>query len=217
MSSRRAYRILQQFVLISGFSIFSGCEPSKPDGAGGPASPEPAATRSVEATAGGQSGGGQNDTGTVASKSGTLVEATAPARVRLPSGVSYEVLRVGSGNPVADGARIQIHCRGWVADNALERRVFMDTRRGGIPATYQLSPDPLASRTLPQTPASDPDGPLPSLVVGLHEGLLGMKKGEWRRIEVPSALGYGLDGFPALIPRRADLHFEVELVDFSAN
>ena len=228
MGSRATYVILLRFLLISGFSIFSGCEPAQdpvPEGA------EPLAngTEGGKATTVEQARTGASDaSGTKASKTETALSvaptassppptSAEPPTVRLPSGVSFTVLRAGTGEPVTDNASIQIHCRAWITNNAQERRIVMDTRRGGIPATYRLSQDPLAARARPQTLLSGSGGPAASLVPGVYEAIRGMKKGEWRRVFVPSALAYGKGGYPAVIPRRADLHLEVELVNFAAD
>jgi FKBP-type peptidyl-prolyl cis-trans isomerase len=40
-----------------------------------------------------------------------------------------------------------------------------------------------------------------------------MKKGEKRRLEIPSYMGYGEYGAGSIIPANAGLIFEVELVD----
>lgn len=50
------------------------------------------------------------------------------------------------------------------------------------------------------------------VIKGWDEGVKGMLKGEQRRLLVPSKLGYGASGCPPVIPPRADLVFEVELL-----
>ncbi|KAL6049348.1 Peptidyl-prolyl cis-trans isomerase FKBP14 [Balamuthia mandrillaris] len=53
-----------------------------------------------------------------------------------------------------------------------------------------------------------------AVIEGWEQGLLGMCKGERRRLTIPPHLGYGDAGFPPVIPPKATLHFAVELVDF---
>jgi hypothetical protein len=45
----------------------------------------------------------------------------------------------------------------------------------------------------------------PNLIAGLRKGLVGIRAGETRRVEVPWAKGYGDAGRPPVIPPREDL------------
>lgn len=45
----------------------------------------------------------------------------------------------------------------------------------------------------------------PNLIEGLREGLVGIRAGETRRIEIPWNKGYGETGRPPVIPSREDL------------
>lgn len=55
--------------------------------------------------------------------------------------------------------------------------------------------------------------PLARLVQGWQEGVPGMKVGGKRKLYVPYKLGYGEQGFPPEIPPKADLIFEIELLE----
>jgi len=55
------------------------------------------------------------------------------------------------------------------------------------------------------------------LIDGWDEALQKLHKGEKWLLIVPPEMAYGSRGKPPLIPRRATLVFEMELVDFSAN
>jgi len=51
------------------------------------------------------------------------------------------------------------------------------------------------------------------LVFGLDTGILSMCKGEKRRMVIPPLLGYGDKGLTDIVPPRATLFFDVELLE----
>jgi hypothetical protein len=93
----------------------------------------------------------------------------------------------GSGSPVATGDTIGVFYTGWLAANGTK----FDSRRSPAgPATFALS----------------------GLIQGWQQGVPGMKPGGIRRLFVPAALGYGVNGSPPNIPGNADLVFEIKLI-----
>lgn len=108
-----------------------------------------------------------------------------------PFGEGIKILEIkeGSGDPVKDGDRIEVHYRGWLKDN---QKLFDDSYERG---------QPLAVRT------GNGD-----LIRGFDMGLVGLKEGGIRRIFIPGRLGYGSAGSGRDIPPNSDLVFQVELV-----
>jgi FKBP-type peptidyl-prolyl cis-trans isomerase len=54
------------------------------------------------------------------------------------------------------------------------------------------------------------------LIPGFTQGVIGMRKGERRRVVIPPDLAYGSEGRPPRIPRHSTLVFELELLDLGA-
>lgn len=113
--------------------------------------------------------------------------AAAGSPVELPSGVRYVDLEPGDGATAGRGRQLTLHYRLTLVDGS----VVADTRRSRGPLTLRLGGG--------------------QVVRGLEEGLLGMRAGGRRRMEVPAALGYGSRALPR-IPPDSDLVFVVELL-----
>ena len=105
-----------------------------------------------------------------------------------PSGLIIEEINPGIGEVTKVGDTVQVHYTGW-----LENGDEFDSSTGGSPLEFTLG----AGRVIP----------------GWEEGILGMQKGERRRLIIPPNLAYSTAGFGDVIPPNATLTFEVELVE----
>jgi peptidylprolyl isomerase len=101
---------------------------------------------------------------------------------RTPSGLSYQVLKPGSGaRHPAELSNVTVHYSGWTADGAM----FDSSIATGKPATFSLG------RVIP----------------GWTEGLQLMVEGEKTRFWIPESLAYKGQG-----PVFGDLVFDIELI-----
>jgi FKBP-type peptidyl-prolyl cis-trans isomerase FkpA len=105
-------------------------------------------------------------------------------------------LQVGTGREAQKGKRLSVHYTGWLYDPAqpdMKGRMFDSSRDRG-PFDFVLG----AGQVIP----------------GWDQGFDGMKVGGRRRLIIPSALAYGVDGAGGgIIPPNATLIFEMELLD----
>lgn len=114
--------------------------------------------------------------------------AVPQAPVKLPDGLTYQVLAPGSGDEVKAKDKITVHYVGTLQDGTK----FDSSRDRDRPFAFWIG-----------------EG---QVIKGWDEGLLGMREGELRKLVVPPALGYGSTPKPK-IPANSTLVFEVELID----
>ena len=105
------------------------------------------------------------------------------------SGLKYGDIRVGCGAPVQTGQRVSIQYTGWLASGT----VFDTSRQPGRTAfTFLLGGN--------------------QVIPGLEDGLRGMRVGGHRRLVLPPSLAYGFAGRPPVIPPKATLTIDVEVL-----
>ena len=112
-----------------------------------------------------------------------------PNTVKTPSGLQYVVLKKGDGKGCPKyGQTVTVHYTGTLLDG----RMFDSSVHRGQPASFQIG----------------------QVIDGWNEALQTMSKGEKRTLIIPPELGYGVHGYPGIIPPNSYLIFDVELLDF---
>ena len=112
-----------------------------------------------------------------------------PGAIKTPSGLKYVVLKEGSGDKSRKyGQNVTVHYQGTF----LNGKIFDSSILRGEPATFKIG----------------------QVIEGWNEALQTMKKGEKRTLIIPYQLGYGIHGYPGVIPPKSTLIFDVELLDF---
>jgi FKBP-type peptidyl-prolyl cis-trans isomerase len=101
--------------------------------------------------------------------------------------LSVEILEEGSGKEAKAGDRLSVHYTGTLRDGTQ----FDSSYDRGEPYTFVLG--------------------IGEVINGWDQGVIGMKIGEKRKLEIPSSLGYGSNG-SGIIPPNAGLIFEIELL-----
>jgi len=105
--------------------------------------------------------------------------------------LKIEVLQEGTGEEAKNGDNVSVHYVGTLQDGTK----FDSSIDRGTPFSFDLGAG--------------------KVIKGWDLGVSGMKIGEKRKLTIPSDLAYGDDGIPNVIPPKATLIFEVELLDIN--
>ena len=97
-------------------------------------------------------------------------------------------VKVGDGDKAIGGMDVTVHYTGWLTNG----KKFDSSVDRGEPFTFRLAGH--------------------QVIKGWDEGVVGMKVGGKRRLEIPPDLGYGSRGAGGAIPPNATLIFDVELL-----
>lgn len=97
-------------------------------------------------------------------------------------------LVVGTGAEVTAESSLVVNYTGALVSNGV---IFESSLDSGQPASFALA----------------------EVIQGWQQGVPGMKAGGTRRLVIPYALAYGEIGSPPTIPAKADLVFDIELID----
>ncbi|MES2430070.1 MAG: FKBP-type peptidyl-prolyl cis-trans isomerase [Bacteroidota bacterium] len=114
--------------------------------------------------------------------------ATKENIVSLPSGLQYEVLKIGEGLKPSLNNTVTCHYHGTVINGT----IFDSSVQRGTPASF----------------------PLNAVIKGWVEGLQLMPQGSKWRFFIPPHLGYGERQVSSVIGPNSTLIFDVELISF---
>ena len=116
-------------------------------------------------------------------------------RTITPSGLAYKIITPASDDAQKPqkGKIVTVHYTGWLNENDAPSSKFDSSVDRNQPFTFPLG--------------------IGMVIQGWDEAVADMKKGEKRRVYIPSSLGYGAHGAGAVIPPHADLIFDIELLD----
>lgn len=106
-------------------------------------------------------------------------------------GMKVEILKEGTGEGAKSGDNIVVNYVGTLTDGTK----FDSSIDRNQPFPYTLGQN--------------------MVIKGWELGLLGMKVGEKRRLTIPPELAYGSEGRPPVIPPKATLIFEIDMLEIN--
>jgi len=104
------------------------------------------------------------------------------------SGLKFEDTAMGDGTVASKGQTVSVHYTGWLENGTK----FDSSKDRDEPFEFKLGAG--------------------QVIRGWDEGVAGMKVGGVRRLTIPPQLAYGDRGAGGVIPPKATLIFEVELL-----
>ena len=120
---------------------------------------------------------------------GASSASNAGGALSADGGLGIEDLVVGDGPEAAVGDKVKVHYAGTLTDGT----EFDSSKKHDRPFDFKIG----AGR----------------VIKGWDQGVPGMKVGGKRKLTVPASLGYGERGHPPVIPPKATLIFEIELLE----
>ena len=115
-------------------------------------------------------------------------ESNAARSVEIAPGLFASDIKVGTGKSAKKGSTVRVHATGRLKNG----EVFWSSYTKGLPVDFPLR-----------------DG---AVIDGWVLGVPGMREGGHRKLTIPHRLAYGEQGRPGTIPPRADLIFDIELI-----
>lgn len=117
-------------------------------------------------------------------------DVTGKDTVSTASGLKYIKTHTTEGESPKAGQTVTVHYSGYLTDGSM----FDSSVQRDEPFKFTLGRG--------------------QVIQGWDEGIALLKKGEKARLVIPYTLGYGEGGYPPVIPAKATLVFDVELIDF---
>ena len=108
------------------------------------------------------------------------------------SGLQFDDTVIGSGAEASKGQSVTVHYTGWLYNDGVQGAKFDSSKDRKDPFVFSLGAG--------------------MVIKGWDEGVAGMKVGGARTLIIPSGLGYGDRGAGGVIPPKATLKFDVELL-----
>ena len=116
-----------------------------------------------------------------------LTESDQPY-IKTDTGLEYRSLEEGEGDKPEASSTVTVHYMGCFENG----EQFDSSYDRNEPTTFPLS----------------------GVIPGWTEGLQLMNSGSKYQFKIPYQLGYGEAGYPGMIPPKATLYFEIELISF---
>lgn len=102
--------------------------------------------------------------------------------------MKVETIQSGNGPSPKNGERVTVHYTGWLVDGTK----FDSSLDRNDPFSFTLGAG--------------------EVIAGWDQGVAQMRVGDKARLTIPHELAYGEAGYPGVIPSKATLIFEVELL-----
>ena len=133
--------------------------------------------------------------------------AMKAAATTTASGLTYKIVKTGTGIKPVDGATFYFHYAGYFEDGTLFDSSFEDVCKEY--GTY----DPNRAMQNGYNPFPFQAGKKDGMIPGFIEGLSLINYGDKAILFLPPALGYGERGAGGVIPPNANLIFEIEMFE----
>lgn len=126
--------------------------------------------------------------------------------IKTPSGLQYVITKKSGGKKPAPNTTIYIHYAGYLENGSM----FDSSIEGIVKAYGKLDPNRAAQNGY--QPISFQAGQKDGMIPGFIEGLEKLSFGDKAVLFIPSKLGYGEAGAGGVIPPKANIIFEIELL-----